>query len=180
METELVEKLNNSNAHRNSRMSVCDYAINNKIVDKLIQIAFDSKNKNHFKAFWALEFICEKQLNLFRPYIANFCEILASIKNDSAVRSATKICMFLAISNQSKKGIILTEIQEKQLIESSIDRLIQDEKVASKVYSMKALFILGKKHGWIYDQIKPIISQDAFNHSYAYQASARTILKRLK
>ena len=172
METELVEKLNNSNAHRNSRMSVCDYAINNKIVDKLIQIAFDSKNKNHFKAFWALEFICEKQLNLFRPYIANFCEILASIKNDSAVRSATKICMFLAISNQSKKGIILTEIQEKQLI--------QDEKVASKVYSMKALFILGKKHGWIYNQIKPIISQDAFNHSYAYQASARTILKRLK
>jgi predicted AAA+ superfamily ATPase len=180
VKTELIEKLNNSNAHRNSRMDVCDFAIKNSLVNELIQISFDTTNHNHFKAFWALEFVCEKNLCLFANAVGNFCEILDSVKNDSAVRSATKICMFLAISNQSKKGIILTEIQEKRLIESSIDRLIQDEKVASKVYSMKALFILGKKHGWIYDQIKPIISQDAFNHSYAYQASARTILKRLK
>jgi hypothetical protein len=60
-----------------------------------------------------------------------------------------------------------------------IDRLIQDEKVASKVYAMKALFVLGKKYAWIYDELKPIITQDAFEHSYAYQASARNILKKI-
>ena len=180
METELVDKLTNSNAHRNSRMEVCDFAIENNLTNALIEIAFDKSDENHFKAFWALEFVCEKKLVLFTNAVGQFCENLASVKNNSAVRSATKIGMFLAISNHTKKEIILTEIQEKQLIESSIDRLIQDEKVASKVYSMKTLFILGKKHGWIYNQIKPIISQDAFNHSYAYQESARTILKRLK
>lgn len=180
MKTELIDKLSSSNSHRNSRMDVCDFAINNKIVNELIEIAFDVTDKNHFKAFWALEFVCEKNLDLFTSSIGQFCEILASVRNDSSVRSATKIGMFLAISNHSKKEIILTETQEKQLIESSIDRLIQDEKIASKVYAMKTLFILGKKYNFIYEQLKPIISQDAFQHSYAYQASARTILKSLK
>ncbi len=179
MKTDLVEKLNNSNAHRKSRMDVCNFAIKNEIVDELIQIAFDTKNENHFKAFWALEFVCEKKLSLFVNSVGKFCEILASVKNDSAARSATKIGMSLAISNQAKKEIILTEIQEKQLIESSLDRLIQDEKVASKVYAMKTLFILGKKHSWIYNELKTIISQDAFQHSPAYQASARNILKNI-
>jgi len=78
-----------------------------------------------------------------------------------------------------KKGVFLTEQQEFQLIESSIDRLINDEKVASKVYAMKALFIFGKKYGWIYEQIKPIISQDAYQHSYAFQAAARNLLKKI-
>lgn len=180
METELVDKLTNSNAHRNSRMEVCDFAIENNLTNALIEIAFDKSDENHFKAFWALEFVCEKKLVLFTNAVGQFCENLASVKNNSAVRSATKIGMFLAISNHTKKEIILTEIQEKQLIESSIDRLIQDEKVASKVYAMKTLFILGKKYNSIYEQLKPIISQDAFQHSYAYQASAKTILKRLK
>jgi hypothetical protein len=116
---------------------------------------------------------------VFIPTIANFCEILSDVKNNSAVRSATKICLLLAVNHHRKKGIFLTEQQEFQLIESSIDRLINDEKVTFKVYAMKALFIFGKKYGWIYEQIKPIISQDAYLHSYAYQAAARNILKKI-
>jgi len=179
MKSELVEKLNNSNAHRNSRMQVCDFAIKDKKVNQLIQIAFDTTNENHFKAFWALEFVCEKNLSLFANSVSTFCEILSSVKNDSAARSATKIALFLVESNHKKKEIILSEIQEKQLIESSLDRLIQDEKVASKVYAMKTLFVLGKKYAWIYSDLKPIISQDAFYHSAAYKASARNILKKI-
>lgn len=179
MKIQLIEKLNNSNAHRNSRMDVCDFAIKHELVNDLIQIAFDINNENHFKAFWALEFVCEKRLDLFISAIPKFCKILPDVKNDSALRSATKIGMFLAISNHTKKEIILTEIQEKQLIESSIDHLIQDEKVASKVYAMKTLYILGKKYDWIYEELKTIISQDAFQNSPAYQAAARNILKKI-
>jgi hypothetical protein len=179
METELIEKLNSSNAHRESRMGVCDFVINNNLVDALIQISFDVNDVNHFKAFWALEFVCEKNLDLFTPYIARFCEILPTVRNNSTVRSGTKICMFLAINNHRKAGINISEKEELQLIESSIDRLIQDEKVASKVYAMKTLFIFGKKYDWIFKQIKPIISQDACEHSYAYQANARNILKKI-
>lgn len=179
MDTKLSVVLTKSNAHRNSRMQVCDFAIQNKKIKELVKIAFDTTHENHFKAFWALEFVCEKDLSLFTNYVEDFCKILAAVKNDSAARSATKIALFLVESNHNKKEIILSETQEKQLIESSLDRLIQDEKVASKVYAMKTLFILGKKYAWIYKDLKPIISQDAFYHSAAYKASARTILKKI-
>ena len=179
METELIEKLTQSDAHRKSRMSVCNYAIRNNAIAELTMIAFSITDENHFKAFWALEFVCEKKMKLFSPFIDSFCAILPTVKHDSATRAATKICMFLAKSNHRKNGINLSQEQEHQIIENMIDRLIQDEKVASKVYAMKALFVFGKKYDWIYEELKPIITQDAFEHSYAYQASARNILKKI-
>ena len=179
MNSELIEKLTESNAHRSSRMSVCNYVIRKDIVNELTEIAFSLSDENHFKAFWALEFVCEKKMKLFVPQIERFCEVLPTITNESALRSATKICMFLAKSNHRKNGISLNQEQEHYLIENMIDRLIQDIKVASKVYAMKALFVFGKKYNWIYEELKPIITQDAFEHSAAYQASARNILKKI-
>ena len=179
MNSELIEKLTESNAHRSSRMSVCNYVIRKDIVNELTEIAFSLSDENHFKAFWALEFVCEKKTKLFVPQIERFCEVLPTISNESALRSATKICMFLAKSNHRKNGISLNQEQEHHLIENMIDRLIQDIKVASKVYAMKALFVFGKKYNWIYEELKPIITQDAFEHSAAYQASARNILKKI-
>ena len=179
MKSELIEKLTESNAHRSSRMSVCNFVIRKDLVNELTEVAFSISDENHFKAFWALEFVCEKKMKLFIPKIEHFCEVLPTITNESALRSATKICMFLAKSNHRKNGINLNQEQEHQLIENMIDRLIQDIKVASKVYAMKALFVFGKKYNWIYEELKPIITQDAFEHSYSYQASARNILKKI-
>lgn len=179
MKNELIDKLTQSNAHRSSRMSVCNFVIRKELVSELVAIALYEKSDNHFKAFWALEFVCEKKMKLFTPFFNEFCSILPSIKNESALRSATKICMFLAKSNHRKNGISLNQEQEHHIIENMIDRLIQDIKVASKVYAMKALFVFGKKYDWIYEELKPIIIQDAFEHSAAYQASARNILKKI-
>jgi hypothetical protein len=179
MKNELINKLTQSNAHRSSRMSVCNFVIRKDLVSDLVDIAFDVKNENHFKAFWTLEFVCEKKMKLFAPFFDDFCAVLPSVTNESALRSATKIVLFLAKSNHRKNGISLNKEQEHQLIENMIDRLIQDIKVASKVYAMKALYVFGKKYDWIYEELKPIIAQDAFEHSYAYQTSARNILKKI-
>lgn len=179
MKNLLIHKLNESNAYRNSRMNVCDFVLENNLTDALIQIAFDLNDANHFKAFWALEFVCEKKITVFIPYIDPFCNLISQVTNDSAARSATKIVLFLTIENHQKSKISLTQNQESLLINSSLDRLIHNDKVASKVYAMKTLFIFGKKHPWIYDDLKPIIAQDAYHHSAAYQAAARNILKKL-
>ena len=146
---------------------------------ELIEIAFDISHENHVKAFWSLELVCDKKLKMFVPYLDRFCEVLPKLKDDSAVRPATKICMFLAKSNHRKNGVELSKDQEHTIIENLVDRLIQNEKVAAKVYSMKALFVFGKKYDWIYEELKPIITQDAFLHSAAYQSSARNILKKI-
>ena len=84
--------------------------------------------------------------------------------------------MFLSKS----KTIKLTEIQETKIIETCLDWLIQDEKVASKAYSMRALYNFNKKHSWINEELKMILSQDYPNHSAAYKAAAKDILRKLK
>lgn len=163
-----------------SRKTVSNYAMKTENnLKEIIQIAFNVHHELHTKAFWSLDLVCEKKLKQFVPYIEAFCEVLPKIKNDSAVRPATRICFLLAKSNHRKNGINLSHEQEHNIIENLIDRLIQDEKVASKVYAMKALFVFGKKYDWIYEELKPIISQDAYNHSAAYQTCARNILKKL-
>ena len=181
MKTDLVSKINQSTAYRKSRVYLSNYIIRHEeLLNKFISIAFDIQNENHVKAFWSLELVCEKKLKLFTPYLDLFCEVLPKIKDDSAVRPATKICMFLAKSNHRKNGISLSQEQEHNLIEALIDRLIQDEKVASKVYAMKALFVLGKKYDWVHEELKTIITQDAYKHSAAYQSCSRYTLKKLK
>ncbi|WP_438965879.1 hypothetical protein [Flavobacterium sp.] len=176
----MFTKIDQSTAHKKSRVTVSNFAMKSEDnLAELISIAFDISHKNHVKAFWSLELLCDKKLKLFFPYLDSFCEVLPKLKEDSAVRPASKICMFLAKSNHRKNGIDLTKEQEHNIIENLIDRLIQNEKVASKVYAMKALFVFGKKYDWIYEELKPIITQDAFEHSAAYQACARNILKKI-
>ena len=90
--------------------------------------------------------------------------------------AVSKICFFLSKS----KTIKLTEKQEIKIIETCLDWLIQEEKVAAKVYSMRTLYQLSKKHPWVNKELKTILSQDFFKHSAAYRAAAKEILKKLK
>lgn len=180
MNTEMFTKIDQSNALKKSRISVSNLALKkDENLAELIAIALDINHTNHVKAFWSLEIVCVKKLKLFVKYLDEFCTVLPKIKEDAAVRPAMKICVFLAKSNRRKNGISLTQEQEHNIIENLIDRLLQKEKVAAKVYAMKALFIFGKKYSWIYDELKLILLQDATKHSAAYQTCARNILKKI-
>jgi hypothetical protein len=180
MKTLMYQKIEESTCHVASRKMVSNFAMKDeKNLSEMIELAFDTNNELHVKAFWSLDLVCEKKLKQFAPYIEDFCVILPKIKDDSALRPATKIAFFLSKSNHRKNGISLTQEQEHNLIEALIDRLIQDEKVAAKVYAMKALFVLGKKYDWVHEELKTIIEQDYSNHTAAYQAATRNLLKKL-
>ncbi|MEZ4839133.1 hypothetical protein [Flavobacterium sp.] len=181
MNSIMYQKIEGGTAHVKSRVMASNFAMKSEEnLKELISIAFDIHHELHIKAFWSLDLVGEKKLKLLVPYLDAFCEVLPKIKNDSSLRPATRIAMFLAKSNHRKNGITLSQEQEHNLIEALIDRLIQDEKVASKAYAMKALFVFGKKHDWIYEELKPILSQDYANHSAGYKAAAKNILKRMK
>ncbi len=171
---QLIEE---STAHRLNREFIRDYVIQNP--DKLqflIEIALNENDKIHHKACWSLELIFELQLELILPFLEEFISKISFYKNDSAIRPISKICLFLSKS----KTIKLIEKQETKIIETCLDWLIQDEKVASKAYSMRALYNFGKKHPWIHEELKSILTQDYPNHSAAYKAAAKDILKKLK
>ena len=171
---QLVEK---STAHRLNREFIRDYVFqNSEKLQFLIEIGLNENDKIHFKACWILELIFELKLELILPFLDDFIAKIPFYKNDSAIRPVSKICLFLSKS----KTIKLSENQETKIIETCLDWLIQDEKVAAKAYSMRALYNFGKKHPWINEELKMILSQDYPNHSAAYKAAAKDILKKLK
>lgn len=181
MKSEFYLKIEQSSAGRAEREKNRNLALRNpEFFQTVLETSLSPHDKNNHKACWILELICEKKLKLFVPFIDTFCEILPNLENDSAIRPMSKICLFLAKSNHRKNGINLSQLQETQLIEMCFDWLIRDEKVATKVYAMKALFVFGKKYDWIYPELKTIIQQDYSKESPAYKASTRIILKKIK
>ena len=181
MKTDFYLQVENSSASRAEREKYRNLVLRKtELLPELTSFAFTIEDKNHFKAFWILELVCEKKLKFFLPYIDEFCEVLPKLKNESAIRPASKITLFLAKSNHRANGIQLTQLQESLLIENCFDWLISDCKVASKVYAIKALYVLGRKFDWIHPELKNILEQNFHQQTPAYQSVSKNILKKLK
>lgn len=177
MNTEFYQQIAQSTAHRKSRDDLKDFVFAHPdYLNDLTQIAFNTKDKNHHKACWILELICEEHLELFAPYLDDFCKSLKNQHSDSAIRSISKIALFLTKS----KKIKLNEFQEEQLIESGLDWLIQTDKAANAAYTMRFLYLLGKKHSWVNEELKALLSRDFSNQTPGYRFAVKDILKRLK
>ncbi len=180
MNVDYYNQIVKSSAHRESREENRNFIFANPAYLKdLTEIAFNTKDKNHHKACWILELVCEEQVALFIPFTEGFCAVLPDFKIDSAVRPASKICMFLITSHYKKNGIPLSENQLQKITESCFDWLINDTKVASKCYSIRTLHIIGKHVDWIYPELRIILNKDYKSHSAAYKAVAREILKKI-
>jgi hypothetical protein len=177
MNQAFLKIIESSTAHRKSRDDVKDLVFENPIyLQDLVDLSFNIINKNHYKACWILELVCQEKISLFIPYIDAFCETISKYTSDQAIRSISKICMFLS----KEKVVLLTEIQQQKIIETCFDWLIQDRKVATKAYAIRTLFSFGKRQHWIYPELKIILTQDYAMHSPAYKAVAKEIIKKIK
>lgn len=177
MNLSFYNQIQKSTAHRKSRDENKNFIFTNPYyLSDLTEIAFKIKDKNHHKACWILELICEEKIELFLPFLDNFCAILSNYKSDSAIRSISKICLFLS----KNKKINLTKFQEEKIIETCLDWLIDTKKVANAAYSMRTLFELGKKYSWVNEELNALLSRDCSFQSVGYQFAVKDILKRLK
>lgn len=167
----------NSTAHRKSRDENKNFIFENPTYIKdLTALAFDTKDKNHHKACWVLELVCEERMELFIPFIDDYCHSLKHFKSDSAIRSIAKIGLFLV----KDISVHLTQKQEEQIIETFLDWLIQSDKAANAAYTMRTLYVLGKKHDWVNEELKALLSRDCSHQTPGYKFAVKDILKRLK
>lgn len=174
------QNIEKSTAHRPVRDVMSGQVFENpELLKELIAVALDTNDKNHYKACWILELVLEKNMVWLKPYLDRFCEALPLYLHDGAVRSISKICWFASVCHMRSKDF-LTESQLQQITESCFDWLISDAKVASKAYAMRALFENGKIQPWIYPEMKSILELGYPNHSAAYQAAAKELLKKMK
>jgi hypothetical protein len=179
--TEFQKKLESVTGHRVNRQKHADEVLaNTELFPDLIRLCFQISDKNSSKACWILEFVCYQKLELLEDHLDFFCSHIKELKDESAIRPAAKICQLLVLSHYKKKEIQLSEKHLEEIIESSFDWLINDIKVAPKAYSMRTLYLLGQQHDWIHPELKTIITKDFPNHSAAYKAVAKEVLKKIK
>lgn len=177
MDPTFYDKISKSTAHRHSRDENKLFIFENpEYLHQLTEIAFNTKDKHHHKACWILELIVEEQLHLFVPFIDRYCSEIKNYKSDSAIRSISKIGLFLV----KGKKIKLTENQEEQIIETFLDWLIESDKAANAAYAMRTLYILGKKHDWVNDELRALLLRDCSHQTPGYKSAVKDILKRLK
>lgn len=179
----LIKQLTNiENAKRINRERVAYLVLENtELMPYLVEIMFASDSKISIKASWVLEIVCEKNLFFIAPHLDYFIENIGNLKHDSAVRPASKICNFIAIAYNSKKDdffkTILKKNQIDKIIETGFDWMISNHKVATKAYSMNALFLFGKNYDWVHQELKLILQQNISKESAAYKARGKMTLE---
>lgn len=180
MESGFYKQIEASTAHRPIRDKLCgDILSNPELFIVLLNTALNCADKSHYKACWILELVMENNIHWLREYLDRFTDCLKSYTHEGAIRSISKVCMFAASKHQKDKYCFLTPVQEQLITEACFDWLITDTKVASKAYAMRTLYILGKRHKWIHEELKHILPQGFPYHSPAYKAAAKDILKKI-
>ncbi|SRR5690554_5177001 len=179
--TNFKQQLYQATVYRKSRDYFRDWVLKDpKLMEEVAEVAFDLNNEFHFKACWILELLAMAKIELLTPYLEAFCNSITSYKDDSSVRTTAKIGFLIVKEHYSEQPKFkLSEEQINKLTECCLDRLISDEKVAAKAYSAETLYILGKYQDWIYPELCQILSDGYSQHSAAYKATARNIIKRI-
>ncbi len=181
--TDLELIIEQTTGYKNSRQNTADYMLARpELLNDFLFSCFEIDNPNHYKACWAMELMAYEKLEWLQPYLDLICSKSQLLTNESAIRPIAKV-LYLLIESHYKKtdnSITLTEVQRKVLIETNFDWLINDTKVAAKVYAMRCLFLFGKEFDWIHPELKIILVKDFRLHTPAYKAVSKHILKKLK
>lgn len=180
--SELTAIIAQTTGYKNSRQASADYVIARaELMDDFMRICFENKNPDHYKACWVMELIAYEKLNWLQKYLNLICSKSKILTNESAIRPLSKVIFLLleAHYKTSKNEIHFTENQRQELIELNFDWLITDTKVASKVYAMRSLQLLGKEYDWIHPELQTILAKDFSNHTAAYKAVSKHILKKI-
>ncbi len=168
-----------------NRQRVADYILMNpNQLQSLLEVVFETNYKLHHKAAWTLEFVLEKQLDWILPFLDYYTNNIHLLKHQSALRPIAKINKWIAIAFVKRKNTSfineLTNTHIKAIIETGFDWMINDNKVATEVYTMNTLYYFGslsiKDFDWVHVELKNIIKQNINSKSAAYKSAGKKIL----
>lgn len=183
MLSELQAKLDYVNAYRENRLMAAQYVLENQhLFGELVTICFSPEDKNNHKACWILEFVSYEELIWLQPHLDFLFSNLKVLKDESAIRPIAKVVQLLVKSHYKKNddSILLSEENLQDCIEASFDWLINDVKVATKAYSIRTLYVLGNHYDWIHPELQIILNKDYADHSSAYKAVAKEVLRKIE
>ena len=176
MDMTFFNRIAKSNASTNCRNGIRDFVLENpEYLKEVVAFGIDLTNKNQYKGVWIIEMLAETHPELLVPFINQIADVASKYKHESAIRGISRTILFLSTS----KKISLTEEQKEKFIETSLDRLIGDDKIAPKVFAMYTLCHFSKEHDWIKEELQNIINKDFAEQSAGYKAAAREVLRKI-
>jgi hypothetical protein len=176
MDMIFFNRISKSNAGTDCRNGNRDLVLQNPgLLADLIAFGTDLTNKNQYKGVWIIEMLAETHTKLLVPYIDIICKTIPHYKHESSIRGMSRVAYFLSTS----KAISLSESQQEKMIETCLDWLIGDAKVAPKVYAMYTLGHYAKKHDWVKEELQNVINKDFAHQSAGYKAAAREVLRKI-
>ncbi len=181
---EFYEELSDVNASRENRLKYANMVLKDMcLFPKLMDIMFRVDDKVSSRAAWVFEFVCAEYIYAIIPYLDTFTSNLKKVHLDSSVRPISKVCGFIASTYYSKEPNTLKKALKpkhiERIIEVCFDWMINDEKIAPKVYAMETLFLFGKDYDWIHPELAQILEQDFPTQSAGYKVRAKRILKKI-
>jgi len=177
---EILESI--KNAKRSYRDSAASYILRNpELISGLVDKVFDTADQLHIRAAWVLELICLEDVTLLDPFIHVFINGMSKLTNESALRPVSKVCSLWCTHYfvRNEPDILLRPYEIEQLISTNFDWLIEDHKVATQVFAMDTLQILGNEVEWIHNELRSVLQKNAESGTSGYRAHARKILKNL-
>lgn len=183
--SDLLKKINSiPNARRIYRDNAADFVIKNPVLFPfLLELIFEEKTKTAIKSSWILELVCIEHIELLAAQLNFFTDNLKDLSHESMLRPFSKICCFIV---QAYKSDDLNEIKQhlntqnkSQIIEANFDWLIQNHKVATKVFAMDTLYLLGLEYDWIHTELKLVLEQNMAKGSAGYQVRAKRVLSKI-
>jgi hypothetical protein len=167
------------NAKRVYRDAAAEFVIqNDEVFSYLLELVFEISSKEAIKSAWVLELVCQENVLLMGNHLNLFINNLNRIKEESALRPLAKVCSFIAKSHQNNE-LELKKDQIDKIIEVNFDWLIDNHKVATQVFAMDTLYILGKEYNWVHIELKLILEKSFSAGSAGYQSHAKRILQEL-
>ena len=177
MNSELKSIIENGKATKIALNQIKSAVLNETFsLAELTHLAFDLNYKNHHKALRIVELIAEENVLYVVNYIPELIEKASKYKHVSAVRGISRILLFII----SAPKIVLTDLQEKTIVETALDWFISDEKVATKVNALKITTHFSGKFPWLKTTITELIQKEYSHQLPSYQIASRATLAKFK
>ncbi|THD67478.1 hypothetical protein E7Z59_07395 [Robertkochia marina] len=184
MHTDLIKLLEKTSALRNDREAAADFVLQNpKYYPSLLHCAMSNDPTISKKACWVLEIVILSEPQLLDSHRRLFFNLIKHIKDGSARRPLAKIIAHWSeetISNETPGFPTLNREEIKKLTAITFNWMLNELPVAVKVFSMEALFHLGKKEAWVHEELLAYIQKNYENAQPAFKARARHLMQKLK
>ena len=140
--------------------------------------------EDNFAASWTFDHVMRKKLELIVPILNDFIEGLDQVQSESSIRPMAHICQLLTQAYYKAKRPLFRNALSLSYLETMatvcFDWLIEEHKVATKVFAMTSLFYLGETFDWIRPELKSVLEQHLPQGSAGFQNRGIKILNELK